>query len=159
MNKSCKFCWLISIALAVIVAGMAYKFIIVGNVVKSNDGRTALVLEAGERDLFLKEMRGFLEAVQTISEAVSNDDMKAAASAAKAVGMGSINEVPATLMAKLPLELKQLGLSTHKAFDDLGNEAEDMGDGKIVLKKLAKLMLNCTGCHAGYRLEAGTATK
>ena len=51
MKGSCKFSWLLNLVLLVALAGLAYKFIVVGNVVKSEDGRTALVLEAGERDL------------------------------------------------------------------------------------------------------------
>ena len=157
MKGSCKFSWLLNLVLLVALAGLAYKFIVVGNVVKSEDGRTALVLEAGERDLVLSEMRGFLESVQAITEAIGKNDMKTIAEEAKKVGMPAAGDVPATLMAKLPLEFKELGLNTHKAFDALGAEASDMGDGKVVLEKLSQLMLNCTGCHASYRLEAGKA--
>jgi len=159
MKGSCKFSWLLNLVLLVALAAVAYKFIVVGNVVKSTDGRTALVLEAGERDLVLKEMRGFLEAVQAITEAVGNNDMKAIAEAAKGVGMGAVADLPATLMAKLPLEFKDLGLKTHKGFDAIGKEAGEMEDAKVALAKLSQLMLNCTGCHAGYRLEAGKAKK
>ena len=159
MKGSCKLSWLLNLVLLVALAGLAYKFIVVGNVVKSEDGRTALVLEAGERDLVLTEMRGFLEGVQAITQAISENDMKTVSEEAKKIGMLAAGDVPATLMAKLPLEFKDLGLKTHKAFDALGAEASDMGDGKIVLAKLGQMMLNCTGCHASYRLVAGKAKK
>ncbi len=157
MKNSCKISWLLNLVLIVALAGVAYKFIVVGNVVKSTDGRTALVLEAGERDLVLKEMRGFLEAIQAMTDAIGKNDTKAIAKAAKGVGMGAVADVPATLMAKLPLEFKELGVKTHKAFDALSVEVAEKGDSKMALKTLSTIMLNCTGCHAGYRLEAGPA--
>jgi hypothetical protein len=40
-----------------IIAAMAYKFIIAGSTQKAEDGRIAILLEPGERDLVLKEMR------------------------------------------------------------------------------------------------------
>ena len=41
---------------------MAYKFIISGETVIADDGRQSLLLEAGERDIILTEMRTFLSA-------------------------------------------------------------------------------------------------
>jgi hypothetical protein len=39
---------------------MAYKFIVTGSTATGADGRTAILLEPGERALVLREMRGFL---------------------------------------------------------------------------------------------------
>jgi hypothetical protein len=154
VKNSCKFCWAISLLLIIAVGAMAYMFVIRGNVTESKDGRTAIILSPGERDLVLGEMRDFLEAVQAITEALAAKDMKIVAGRAKKVGMASAGGVPVTLMTKLPLEFKTLGMSTHKAFDDLSVEATDMGDVQVSLGKLAELLNNCTTCHAAYRLEA-----
>lgn len=153
MNKTCKFCWALSALLIVGIAAMAYMFVIRGNVTASDDGRTSILLSAGERDLVLTEMRGFLEAVEVITVAISEKDMAAVASSAHDVGMANARGVPASLMGKLPLDFKSLGSATHKAFDALAVEAQDMGDEQLVLSKLGNLMSNCTTCHAAFRFD------
>ena len=153
MVKTCKLCWGLSALSITVVAVMAYMFVIRGNVSESDDGRTAITLSAGERDLVLAEMRDFLESVQSIVAGLAENDMAAVAASAKVVGMANFQGVPTTLMAKLPLDFKALGRSTHQAFDALAMEALDMGDQKVVLARLGKVMLNCTSCHAGYRLD------
>ncbi len=148
----CRFCWFASLVLAMTVAAMSYLFMIRGSVgTVSHDGRVAIVLTVDERDLVLGEMRGFLESVETIVRAVKEKDMKAAYEAGHKAGMAAAGDVPVSLMGKLPLSFKQLGMATHKAFDDLAAEARDMGDPQVVLGKLADLLGNCTTCHAGYR--------
>ena len=150
----CKLCWASSAVLLAVVLALVYMFVIRGAVEEADDGRTAILLSSGERNLVLAEMRGFLESVQEIIEAVVENDMKAIVKSTHNVGMANAQGVPASLMGKLPLEFKKLGMATHQAFDDLGMEAKDMGDGALVMKKLGKLLQNCTACHASYRLEA-----
>ena len=147
-----KFVWGLNALLVVAVAAMAYMFVIRGSVSASNDGRTTILLSAGERDLILTEMRGFLESIEAITNGLASKDMKKISSSASKVGMANAQDVPASLRGKLPLAFKKLGMSTHKAFDDLAMEAQDLGDPQIVLTKLGKLLNNCTSCHAGYRL-------
>ena len=47
-------------ALLLVIAAMAYKFIIAGSTRTAADGRTAIILEPGERVLVLREMREFV---------------------------------------------------------------------------------------------------
>lgn len=150
--KSCKFCWLVSLVLAVAIAAMGYLFIVRGDVGESQDGRTAIMLEGVERDLVLKEMREFLETVEEITGALGEGDMETVAQAALKVGSAAAGGVPLTLMSKLPIEFKTLGLETHKAFDDLAQMATQSGDIKVVVANLSQVLGNCTTCHAGYRL-------
>ncbi len=152
MKKSCKFCWALSVLLFVTVLGMGYVFLLRGNVTASNDDRTAVVLTPGERDMILGEMRDFLEAVQTITGALAEDDMATVIETARAHGMAATGGVPTTLMGKLPLELKTLGFDTHKLFDGLADTAQKTKDPKAVLSGLGDLMLNCTACHASYKI-------
>lgn len=148
----CRFCWAVSAVLSLAVAAMGYLFFVRGTVTESADGRTAILLAGGERDLVLSEMRGFLESVQGIVAGASAGDMKAVSAMARKVGAAAANEVPVSVMGKLPLEFKTLGLATHSAFDDLALEAEGLGNSEVALAALGKLLLNCTTCHAGYRL-------
>lgn len=150
--KSCKLCWAVSALLAIAVGFIGFQFV-TGSTEESDDGRTAILMTPADRDFILGEMRVFLETVQTIVEAIAEDDMEAVAEAATAVGMISTGGESAQLIAKLPLEFKTLGMGTHKTFDDLAQEANDMGDGTIVLAALGDLMLRCTSCHASYRFD------
>jgi len=57
-------------------------------------------------------------------------------------------------MAKLPLQFKALGMSTHKGFDQIAMDAHDLGDAKHSLQQLGQLMNNCVACHATYQLRS-----
>ncbi len=153
MRTNCKLCWCITAFLIIGILGVGSWFFIRGNVVESDDGRTAILLTASEREFVLAEMRGLLEAVETITSELSKPNMEGVAVAAKSVGMGSAGGEPVTLIAKLPLDFKKLGMGTHRAFDDLAMEADDMGDGAVVLGKLSEILSRCTTCHAGYRFD------
>lgn len=150
--NSVKVSWTITAVLAIMLAFVGFKFV-TGSTEQTDDGRTAIMMTAPERDMILSEMRTFLEGVQTIVEAIAADDMEVVAATATSIGMAATGGEPAQLIAKLPLDFKSLGMATHKAFDDLAMEATDMGDANIVLANLGDLMLRCTSCHAGYRFD------
>jgi hypothetical protein len=145
-------CWAAALLLLVL-GGLGYKLLMVGETAPASDGRSAILLSPGERDLVLTEMRAFLQAVQAITQAVSEGDAVRAASAARAVGAAAAEEVPISLMAKLPLGFKELGLSTHRAFDQLALDAEQMGDIAQAQRQLATLLNNCVGCQAAFRID------
>lgn len=140
--------------LLIVIAGGAYKFIFHGSVSESSDGRTSILLNPGERDLVLLEMRTFLTSVQLITKGISENDMKLVSDAAHAVGQAAQAQVPGTLIGKLPLEFKQLGFDTHSKFDQLAMDTHDLGDSQQILIQLSELMRNCVVCHATYRIDA-----
>lgn len=144
-------------ALLVAIAVMAYKFIVVGAVAPAPDGRTAIVLEPGERDFVLREMRGFVAALQQLTGALSRNDMKAAAAAAKSMGMSAAHDAPSAIVAKLPLEFKTLAFSTHREFDAIAIDAESLGDAQHSLTQLSGVLGKCVACHERYefKLPAG----
>ena len=148
----CKLCWSLLLVLFLAVAGVAYKVIVLGSVETAKDGRQVLLLTADERNLVLTEMRDFLVTVQAVVTAANKEDMKAAADAARRVGMAAQTAVPPGLIAKLPLEFKKLGFDTHRKFDMLALDAEQLGDPQHTLDQLAQLMSNCVACHATYSL-------
>lgn len=152
--KECKSCWSISAVLIVVIVAMGYKFIIVGSVVPATDGRQAIVLAPGERDLVLSEMRMFLSSIQKITEAVSKDEMEIAAKYAREVGLAAQQAVPGSLMGKLPLAFKKLGFDTHSKFDALALDAESLGDSQHTMQQLSTLMNNCVACHASYQINS-----
>lgn len=149
---------IIALLLAVIGA-LIYKFIIAGAAEKAEDGRMAIVLAPSERAFLMKEMRDFVAGVQRIADALSRDDMDGVAKAARGMGKGMTHEVPAPLMAKLPLEFKTLGFSVHGDFDQIALDAADMKLPKHTLGQVAGVLQKCVACHNAYqvRIEAGTA--
>ena len=150
MNKTC---FVIIALLLTIIGGGIYKFMFQGSVVESPDGRLSIQLTTAERALVLAEMRAFLESVQQITQAATENNMAVVVSSAKAVGMAAQAGVPGTLVGKLPMAFKKLGFDTHTKFDQLALNAEDFGDTNQVLGQLSELMQNCIGCHAAYRFD------
>ena len=71
-------------------------------------------------------MREFLTSVQQITKGISENDMKLVVDYARKVGRAAQGEVPGTLMAKLPMQFKQLGFDTHTKFDQLAMDTEDL---------------------------------
>ena len=149
-----RLCWTLSAFLAVGLAAGVYLFGVRGFVAPASDGRTAILLEPGERDLVLAEMRAFFAATQGVLVGATKGDPVAAATAARAVGAAAQGGVPVSLMGKLPLAFKQLGFDTHSRFDQLALDAESPGDAGETLTALAELMSNCVACHAAFRIDA-----
>lgn len=149
----CKTCWVIVALLAMLSTGVIYKFVIQGSVAPGTDGRNAILLEPGERDLVLSEMRVFLESVQQITGGLSENDLQRIAKYARQSGRAAQQDVPGSLIGKLPLAFKQLGFDTHAKFDLLALDAEQMGDPDHTLSQLNTLLQNCVSCHAAYRID------
>ena len=151
--KTCKLCWSITGILILAIVAMGYKFMIAGSVAPASDGREALILEPAERDLVLTEMRMFLSSVQKITHALTEEDMETVVKAAREVGLAAQQAVPGSLMGKLPLAFKKLGFDTHKKFDELALDAEQLGDPNHALQQLSTLMNNCVACHSTYQIQ------
>lgn len=151
--KTCKLCWLITGILILAIVAMGYKFMIAGSVAPASDGREALILEPAERDLVLTEMRMFLSSVQKITQALTEENMETVVKAAREVGLAAQQAVPGSLMGKLPLAFKKLGFDTHKKFDELALDAEQLGDPNHALQQLSTLMNNCVACHSTYQIQ------
>ncbi|HFQ14637.1 MAG TPA: hypothetical protein ENK40_07580 [Gammaproteobacteria bacterium] len=150
----CKLGWSVAGVLLLALLAVGYKFIIAGSTLPASDGREALLLEPGERDLVLAEMRQFLASVQGITDGLTGKDMQRVAEAARGVGAAAQQAVPASLVGKLPLSFKKLGFDTHRKFDLLALDAEQLEDPEHTLQQLSELMNNCVACHATYRIDS-----
>lgn len=152
MTTSAKLGWGLAAILAVALGAMSYTFLVAGKTTPYADGRTTVLLSKDERNKVLGEMRGLLEGAQEIVEASVEGDMVRVSEVARSIGMAAAEGESAQLIGKLPLEFKTLGLDTHRAMDDLAALAQTTDDPLVVLGALGDAMLNCTSCHAGYRL-------
>lgn len=119
------------------------------------DGRTEIRLASSERDQILKEMRRLLQAVHRvmIGQSGSEQDIKQAERAARAVGMSMATDADPAIMMKLPLSFKQMGMSVHRDFDELADGIARGEQSRQILNRLTSITSRCATCHELYRLS------
>jgi hypothetical protein len=146
---------LIAIGLWLITIAAFAWFFVYGNTVPGTDNRTAVVLRADERQLILQEMRGLLSATHNILDGINQGDMARVASMARSAGMAAAADVNPTLMAKLPLQFKSLGMSVHRDMDEIAGAAETGRSAPEILRMLTATTSKCVACHAAWQLNTG----
>ncbi|MCE9550982.1 MAG: hypothetical protein K8R50_08280 [Betaproteobacteria bacterium] len=144
---------LIALLLWILTIVVFAWFFIRGNTTVGTDGRTAVVLQVGERDLILSEMRGLLSATQGILEGLNQGDMQRVIKASSAAGMIVAADASPALMAKLPIELKTLGMSVHHDMDAIAKAAENKAPTPEILKILSNTLTKCVACHSTWQLK------
>jgi hypothetical protein len=145
--------WL-AIALWVVTAGAAAALFVRGRTAPGEDGRTVVLLAPAERDLVLTEMRGMLTAVQGVVDGLARDDLALVATSARGAGMAHAVDANPELMARLPLEFKQLGMSVHQGMDELADAAQLGEPAAALLQRTGAQLAKCNACHAAWRLPA-----
>ena len=143
---------LIAIVLWAITVGVFGYFFVRGWTSETTDRRTAIHLAPAERDLVLSEMRQMLHSVHNLVTGLSAGDPKIMEQAARASGMGMAADVNPIIMAKLPIEFKQQGMSVHRDFDALADTIARGADQATVLREFTGITARCVGCHTSYRL-------
>ena len=125
-----------------------------GNPPVVNDDRTVILLHPEERELVLSEMRGLLAATQGILEGANQNDMPRVIEAARAAGMVGTADINMTLMAKLPLEFKAMGMEIHHDMDSIAIAAEDGKSPAELLKMTSSTLSKCVACHAVWQIKS-----
>lgn len=138
--------WIISMA---VIAALFVQ----GHTRPGADGRTEIMLTPTERDIVLAEMRDLLKAVHGVVTALGRSDQnfKAAEGVARAAGMQMAADINPTIMLKLPLPFKQMGLSIHKDMDHLADGIAQGESSMQILSRLSSMTARCTACHDRYR--------
>jgi hypothetical protein len=85
-----------------------------------------------------------------VAEALARDEPRAAAPAARKLGMADLAAAPASIRAKLPPEFRLLTRETHAGFDALADAAE-AGSARRTLSQLSRLLQKCNACHSVYQ--------
>jgi hypothetical protein len=144
------------LVLWVISMGVIVALFVQGHTRPGTDGRTEIVLAPAERDRILAEMRHLLKAVHGVVTSLSEPDQsfKAAEGAARAAGMRMAADVNPTIMLKLPLAFKQMGMSIHKEMDHLADGIAQGESSVQILKRLSSITARCTTCHNMYQFAA-----
>ncbi|TAJ07963.1 MAG: hypothetical protein EPO61_10970 [Nitrospirae bacterium] len=150
---------LIAILLWVVGVAVLAVLFVKGATKPGADGRTEISLAPSERDLVLGEMRDLLKAVHRVVTWAGGPnqtaDRQAVEQAARAAGMGMAADVNPSLMAKLPLAFKQMGMSVHKDFDGMADAIGQKEQPQQILQRLSSITARCTTCHDLYRLPGG----
>lgn len=120
----------------------------------TSDDRQPLTVPPGARVMVLAEMRHMLEAVDGTLDGLVTGRMDAIARAAEKGGTAYAVDLDPAIADELPQQFKQLGMRTHRAFDDLAERASSGADQQEILTRLSELTGNCVACHAAYRLES-----
>ena len=117
------------------------------------DQRQRLTLPPQARDKVLAEMRHMLESVNGILRGVAANDLVAVEKVARAAGTAMAVEMDPAMMRQLLPAFRELGLQTHRAFDDLADRIKAGGTRDDAIRGLAGVTGNCVACHALYRLD------
>lgn len=113
------------------------------------DTRRQISLTPAERDAVLAEMRTMLGSVSGVLHGLTAHDRQAIEKAARASGMAMA--VDPMLKQKLPQQFLELGMATHRKFDQLADLARTPAPADDVLRSLADVTTSCVACHAMYR--------
>ena len=73
--------------------------------------------------------------------------------AARSAGIGMAADVNPSLMAKLPLPFKQMGMSIHEDMDALADAIVQKETPQQILQRLSSMTARCTTCHDVYRFS------
>lgn len=144
------------ILLWVVTVGTGGWFFVKGWTTKGSDGRTEILLAAAERDQILAEMRLLLKAVDGIVRVLGEPqlDLKQMEETARSVGMEMAADTEPSIMAKLPLPFKQMGMSIHQDMDALADAVVQGETPQQILRRLSSMTARCTACHDMYRFNA-----
>jgi len=114
---------------------------------RATDGRLALYLTADERGHVSAEMLQFLQGVQTISAAVSDEDRETIQATADNLRRG--NGQGMGVQMKAPDGFRQIGQSLRQEFGSIADMSltSDMTD---IQQSLSDAMTNCVACHGTY---------
>ena len=148
----------ITLGLWIVTIGVAGWFFVQGWTAQGTDGRTQIVLAPIERDLILGEMRMLLKAVHGLVTGLAGQDREGdrrqMEQAARSAGMAMAEDVNPSLMAKLPLPFKQMGMSIHQDMDALADSIARKETQQQILQRLSSMTARCTTCHDMYRFSA-----
>jgi hypothetical protein len=153
-----KFYWADTAALGLLLILLASKSMAGGTIETppddeaSSDSRVEIIVTPAERNQILEEMRGLLEAVQTVIVANNAGDLDTVAVAGRKVGRANMTPHSAEFKDKLPMDFRKLGMDTHLRFDKLALGAEQSESTDQLSQQLGELMGNCVACHKTYRL-------
>lgn len=133
-------------------------FFLKGNTLPGPDQRIAVVLNEGERDFVLSEMRGMLSHIQLVVDSLSKDDLETLSTIAGELGTADMSAMPPGMLAKVPISFKQMGMRVHQEFASLAEMPDEGASPQQMLGQVSNILSVCVSCHATYRFAIETNT-
>jgi cytochrome c556 len=118
---------------------------------KMDDNRQIVPLTEAESAIMAADMRQMLVSIQGVTDGLALGDMQAVVKAASKSGMAMMQELPSQIRMKFPEAFAQMGIASHKAFDQITQDAKTIKNPAPILRQLSIAMQNCVACHATYR--------
>ncbi len=118
-------------------------------IVKSDDGRISLHLNAMQKKHQLSNMRSHLVAVQTLIELIAEDDFEKASKVAY-TQLGTTTAMRLMCASFGNKKFEDMGLKFHSDADKM-SEILKTKDKDKSLKALSKTMNSCISCHATFK--------
>lgn len=125
----------------------------------AGETRTAVALSEKDGEHLRQGMRLYLESTQGIIEALSDNELAVVQDHARKAGMSATSDIPLWVAVSLPPEFVLMGMDTHQKFDALAAAAAQRASKREILQNLRDILLNCTACHASFRLAAHSGGK
>ncbi|WP_322521443.1 hypothetical protein SR882_00710 [Guyparkeria halophila] len=116
------------------------------------DPRQNLGFTAGEKAVFLADMRQMLGSVQQIMQGIADDDREKIIAAAQRSGNRMARNTPASIREKTPPAFKAIGGPMHMAFEEIAIRAET-DPLEDITAMTAEAMNQCMACHARFRVD------
>jgi hypothetical protein len=120
-----------------------------------SDGRQGIVLTAAEADYVRAGMREHVVDVQALLAGLANNDLDAAARAARSAGTRALDADPTrppTLGPKLPVAWKGMLQARMRGFDQVAQDIAGRAETARTLHDLSTAMATCVGCHETFKL-------
>lgn len=143
---------IITIISILINIGLIYVFVIKGETVTLEDGRSEIVMSVENKEFVMDEMRDFLESVQQINEGLVTNNPKLIIEAGKKSGGSVIAHAPKGLLKTLPSGFKAMGFASHDLFDEFAQTSIEEFNKKETQERLNTLLVNCISCHKAYKI-------
>ena len=121
------------------------------------DLRPAVEVTKAERAIIGEVMRRNLVAINQISQAAGQGDIRSVAllaqQASKAPGPGALDR---QLREKLPAGWRELGKGVDEGFRQISQAAQMGGSPLLINQGMASVTQACVACHTSYRIEVGS---
>lgn len=118
---------------------------------KVEDNRQIVPLTEPEITIVTEEMRQMLASIQGITDGLAIGEIQAVVEAASKSGSAMMQGLPSQIRMKFPETFTQMGMATHKVFDQIAMETKSIKNPGPVLQQLSTATQNCVACHASYR--------
>lgn len=118
----------------------------------SVDSRIEIPVTTKERENTLYEMRTMLHGMFNIHNALSRNDMKGVATAARSMSP-LISRIAPSVRERLPTEFLEMGNALKETWETIARDAEQKQSIPHTQAQLAEVMAYCSGCHDSFQFK------